>query len=76
MSALSNRGFQASTWFHLGEDVHDMRYELDRANRRVTIYLTREEDLVLDTGADDLQAIVELGKDSLCELAGSATDKS
>ena len=76
MSVLSNRGFQASTWFHLGEDMHDMRYELDRNNRRVTIYLTREEDLVLDIGADDLQAVIELGKKSLRELAGSATDKS
>lgn len=79
MSVLSNRGFQASTWLELGNEAHEMRYELDRDNRRVCIYFTRDEDLVLDIGADDLQAVIELGKRSLRELAGlavSAPDES
>ncbi len=76
MSVLSNRGFQASTWFDLGEDVHDMRYELDRANRRVSIYFNRDDGLVLDIGAQDLQAVIDLAKQSLLELAGPGPDKS
>lgn len=74
MSVLSNRGFHASTWLELGNDAHDMRYELDRDNRRICIYFTREEDLVLDIGADDLRAVIELAAKSLRELAGSAAD--
>ena len=75
MSILT-RGFQVSTWLRLDADAHELRYELDRLNQHVCIHFDHDDQFVLNICADDLQAVIELGTESLRELADPAPDQS